>query len=462
MNRKAPGTFAAVDLGASSGRVIRGTIGPDRLDLNEIHRFSNQPVAARGALRWNFSFLEEGTCEGLRRAGAVDGIGIDSWGVDYGLLDEDGRLLDDPVHYRDQRTQSAPEQVFKRIRARRLYELTGIHNQPFNTICQLDAARHDADFKAAARILLMPDLLSWRLTGVAGTEITNASTTGLLDTDMRSWSREIIDAIDLDPDLLAPLREPGETAGYAARFHAPVYTVGSHDTASAVAAVPATGENFGYISSGTWSLVGVELSAPVRTEESRSANFTNELGVDGTVRYLRNVMGLWLLQECLRDWGRETELPALLAAAQDVPGRRSLIDATDPAFVIPGAMPERISTACRDTGQPVPRDHAETVRCILDSLAEAYHRTLIDAVELSERRIDVVHIVGGGARNELLCQLTADAVGLPVLAGPVEATAIGNLLVQARAADAVRGDLAQLRGLVARTQPLRRFEPSCG
>lgn len=455
-------TFAAVDLGASSGRVIRGVVGPDRLDVAEIHRFPNEPRVVRDALRWDIAALERGVREGLRRAGPVDGIGIDSWAVDYGLLDADGHLIDDPVHYRDRRTDGVPEQVFKRIAAHRLYELTGIQNQPFNTIHQLYAARQSTEFKAAARILLIPDLLSWKLTGVAGTEVTNASTTGLLDTDTRSWSSEIFEALGLDAAVFASLREPGEMAGMARDFAAPVFTVGSHDTASAVAAVPAEDEHFAYISSGTWSLVGVELDGPIRTEQSRAANFTNEIGVDGTVRYLRNVMGLWLLQECLREWSREGDLPALLGAAADVPGRRSLIDASDPVFLAPGGMPERIVAACRSTGQQVPREPAEIVRCILDSLAEAYRRTLIEAAELSGKRIDVVHIVGGGARNVLLCQLTADAVGLPVLAGPVEAAAIGNVLIQARAAGAVTGDLAGLRALISRTQPLRRFEPSCG
>ncbi|HEV3170679.1 MAG TPA: rhamnulokinase family protein [Actinocrinis sp.] len=453
--------FAAVDLGASSGRVIRGVVGPGRLELTEIHRFPNRPLTTRGALRWDFSTLERETREGLRAGGRVAGIGVDSWAVDYGLLDADDRLLDDPIHYRDQRTVDVPEQVFGRISAQRLYRITGIQNQPFNTIHQLYAARDSTDLKAAARILMIPDLLSWRLTGVAGTEITNASTTGLLDPGTGSWSREVFDALDLDPALFAPLRGPGEPAGFAADFRAPVYTVGSHDTASAVAAVPAADENFGYVSSGTWSLVGVEVDAPVRTEKSRAANFTNELGVDGTVRYLRNVMGLWLLQECLRDWGREADLPALLDAAAHVPGRRSLIDATDPVFLAAGAMPERIAAMCRDSGTPVPRDHPEMVRCILDSLAEAYRRALAEASELTGKRIAAVHIVGGGSRNTLLCQLTADAVGAPVIAGPVEAAAIGNLLIQARAAAAVSGDLADLRALVARTQPLRRFEPSC-
>ncbi len=454
--------FAAVDLGASSGRVIRGALGPDRLDVAEVHRFPNEPRVAREALRWDIAALERGVRAGLRQAGPVDGIGIDSWAVDYGLIDADGRLIDDPIHYRDRRTEGVPEQVFKHVSAQRLYELTGIQNQSFNTVHQLYAARQSMDFKAAAGILLIPDLLSWKLTGVAGTEVTNASTTGLFDTGTRTWSREIFEALRLDASLFAPLRDPGEPAGIAQDFGAPVFTVGSHDTASAVAAIPAESEHFGYVSSGTWSLVGVELDRPIRTEPSRIANFTNEIGVDGTVRYLRNVMGLWLLQECLREWGREGDLPALLGAAAHVPARRSLIDASDPVFLAPGGMPDRIVAACQNTEQPIPRDHAQIVRCILDSLAEAYRRTLIEAAELSGKRIDVVHVVGGGARNELLCQLTADAVGLPVLAGPVEAAAIGNLLIQARAAGAVAGDLADLRALVARTQPLRRFEPSCG
>ena len=454
--------FAAVDLGASGGRVIRGLIGPDRIELSDVHRFPNVPVTARGALRWDFAALERGTREGLRLAGPLSGIGIDTWAVDYGLLDADGRLLEDPVHYRDGRTEGVPEQVFEQIAASRLYRLTGIQHQPFNTVHQLYAARDTATFKAADRILMIPDLLSYRLTGVAGTEITNASTTGLLDPATRTWSAEIAAAVGLDPGLFAPLREPGEAAGFASDFEAPVFAVGSHDTASAVAAVPAVGTNFAYISSGTWSLVGVELRAPVRTEASRAANFTNELGVDGTVRYLRNVMGLWLLQECLREWDREGDLAELLEAAAHVSARRSLVDAADPVFLAPGGMPGRIAEYCRRSGQPVPRDHAEVVRCILDSLAEAYRRAVHEAAELSGTRVDVVHIVGGGAHNTLLCQLTADAVGLPVVAGPAEAAAIGNLLVQARAAGAVRGGLDELRELVARTQTLRRFEPSAG
>jgi rhamnulokinase len=457
------GSFAAVDLGASSGRVIRGLVGPDRLVLAEVHRFPNTPLRRGPALVWDYAALEAGVRRGLAAAGPLDGIGIDSWAVDYGLIGPDGALLGDPVHYRDARTEGVPEQVYRRIPAEQLYALTGIQHQPFNTVHQLYAARRDPDFKAAALALLVPDLVAWRLTGVAGTEVTNASTTGLLDPDTRRWSREVFDALGLDPELFAPLREPGTAAGYAADFAAPVFTVGSHDTASAIAAVPAAGPNFAYVSSGTWSLVGVELSAPIRTEQSRRANFTNELGIDGTVRYLRNVMGLWLLQECLRAWDTESQLPELLRAAAAAPALRSVVDATDPAFLAPGDMPRRIAAACARTGEPQPRDRAETVRCILDSLALAYRNALRDAVRLSGHAVDVVHVVGGGAQNELLCQLTADATGLPVVAGPVEAAALGNLLVQARAAGVLSGGLAELRALIAASGgTLRRYEPAGG
>lgn len=456
-------SFAAVDLGASSGRVIRARIRDGRIEAAEVHRFPNTPLSGPDGLRWDFAALEAGVREGLRLAGPVDGIGVDTWAVDYGLLDGSGALLGNPFHYRDARTDHVPDLVFERIAARRMYELTGIQHQPFNTVHQLYAARRSPELRAAERILMIPDLLAYRLTGVAGTEVTNASTTGLLSPKTRAWEPRIADALGLGGALakFAPLREPGEPAGHARDFGAPVYTVGSHDTASAVAAVPAGGENFAYISSGTWSLVGVELNAPILTEASRAANFTNELGIDGTVRYLRNVMGLWLLQECLRAWNAQHDLAALLAAAAEAPANRSIVDAADPAFLAPGDMPARIARACREADQPQPRDRAATVRCVLDSLAEAYRRAIDEAVALSGHRVEVVHVVGGGARNELLCQLTADATGLPVVAGPVEAAALGNILIQARAAGAVRGGLSDLRAIAARSEPLRRFEPSC-
>ncbi|MFE2133399.1 rhamnulokinase family protein [Streptomyces sp. NPDC059466] len=404
--------------------------------------------------------------DGLRAAGQVDSVGIDSWAVDYGLLDADGALLGNPVHYRDTRTEGVAEQVWATVPAAELYATTGLQYAPFNTLYQLTAARSTAQLAHAERLLLIPDLLAYWLTGEAGTELTNASTTQLIDPRTGTWAHDLAGRLGIDLRLFAPLRRPGDPAGLLTpqvleetglTGPVPVTTVGSHDTASAVAAVPAVGERFAYICTGTWSLAGLELAAPVLTEAGRAANFTNELGLDGTVRYLRNIMGLWLLQECLREWDHP-DLGALLRAAAEIPSLRSVVDAGDAAFLAPGRMPARIADACRASGQPVPVSRAEITRCILDSLALAHRRAVAEAQELADHPVDVVHIVGGGTRNELLCQLTADACGLPVVAGPAEAAALGNVLVQARARGLV-GDRASMRRLVARTQPLRRYEP---
>ncbi|MGV9705061.1 rhamnulokinase [Streptomyces sp. NPDC003483] len=462
-------TFAAVDLGASSGRVMVGRVGPEALGLTEAHRFPNRPVRTPEGLRWDILSLYAGVLDGLRAAGPVDSVGIDSWAVDYGLLDADGALLGNPVHYRDARTEGVAEQVWSTVPAAELYAATGLQYAPFNTLYQLMAARSTAQFAHAERLLLIPDLLVYWLTGEAGTELTNASTTQLIDPRTRSWAYGLAERLGVDLSLFAPLRRPGDPAGLLTprvleetglTGPVPVTTVGSHDTASAVAAVPATGERFAYICTGTWSLAGLELTAPVLTEASRTANFTNELGLDGTVRHLRNIMGLWLLQECLREWDH-SDLGELLRAAAEIPSLRSVVDAGDAVFLAPGRMPGRIADACRASGQPVPASPAEITRCILDSLALAHRRAVADAQELADHPVDVVHIVGGGTRNELLCQLTADACGLPVVAGPAEAAALGNVLVQARAAGLV-GDRTSMRRLVARTQPLRRYEPRGG
>ncbi|MFF7330161.1 FGGY-family carbohydrate kinase [Streptomyces sp. NPDC008150] len=461
--------FAAVDLGASSGRVMVGRVGPDRLDLTEAHRFPNRPVRLPEGLRWDVLGLYAGVLDGLRAAGRLGplaSVGIDSWAVDYGLLDADGALLGNPVHYRDTRTDGVAEKVWASVPAPELYAATGLQYAPFNTLYQLAAARESAQWAHARRLLLVPDLLSHWLTGEQGTELTNASTTQLIDPTTRDWSYGLAERLGVDLSLFAPLRRPGDPAGTllpevleetGLTGPVPVTAVGSHDTASAVAAVPAVNERFAYICTGTWSLAGLELDAPVLTEESRAANFTNELGLDGTVRYLRNIMGLWLLQECVRAWG-DPPLDALLREAAEVPGLRSVVDAGDPAFLAPGRMPERVAEACRATGQPVPGTPAEITRCILDSLALAHRRAVRDAQRLADHPVDVVHVVGGGTRNALLCRLTADACGLPVVAGPAEAAALGNVLVQARARGLV-GDRAGMRGLLARTQELTRYEP---
>ncbi|WP_407555583.1 rhamnulokinase family protein [Streptomyces sp. Pv4-95] len=441
--------------------------GPDVLDLAEVHRFPNRAVRTGGTLHWDVLALYAGVLDGLRAAGQVASVGIDSWAVDYGLLDADGALLGNPVHYRDSRTEGAAEKVWARVPADELYAATGLQYAPFNTLYQLTAARGTPQLAAAGRLLLIPDLLTYWLTGRPGTELTNASTTQLIDPRTGDWAYGVAERLGIDLGLFAPLRRPGDPAGELLPHvleetgltgPVPVTAVGSHDTASAVAAVPAgPADRFGYICTGTWSLAGLELDAPVLSEASRTANFTNELGLDGTVRYLRNIMGLWLLQECLRAWGGPDLAPLLREAAEE-PALRSVVDAGDAAFLPPGRMPERIAAACRATGQPVPETRAATVRCILDSLALAHRRTLADAARLADRPVDVVHIVGGGARNALLCQLTADACGLPVVAGPAEAAALGNVLVQARAHGLV-DDRAAMRALLARTQPLARYEP---
>ncbi|MGD6740573.1 rhamnulokinase [Streptomyces sp. BH106] len=461
--------YAAIDLGASSGRVMTAHVTPDTLTLAEAHRFPNTPVRTPDGLHWDILGLYAGILEGLRKAGPVRSIGIDSWAVDYGLLDADNNLLGNPYHYRDTRTDHTAEKLWATIPPQELYAATGLQYVPFNTIYQLTAARDTAQLNAAQRLLLIPDLLTYWLTGQQGAELTNASTTQLIDPRTGDWAHDIATRAGIDVNLFAPIRRPGDPAGELLPHvleetgltgPVPVTTVASHDTASAVAAVPATEENFAYICTGTWSLAGLELDAPVLTEESRAANFTNELGIDGTVRYLRNIMGLWLLQECQRSWN-QPDLTVLLDEAAKATPLRSVVDAGDPTFLPPGGMPDRIAAACRATGQPEPRTRAEITRCILDSLALAHRRAIEDAARLADRPVDVVHIVGGGARGALLCQLTADACGLPVVAGPAEGAALGNVLVQARA-DGVVGDRAAMRRLVADTQPLARYEPSGG
>ena len=456
--------FAAVDLGASSGRVVVGRFDDGKLSLDVVHRFPNEPVRVGGTLHWDILSLYRGVLDGLRAAGPVDSIGIDSWAVDYGLLDASGALLGNPVHYRDGRTDGVPSRVAGLVPDERLYEITGLQKLPFNTLYQLVAAIGTPQFEAAQQLLLIPDLLAYWLTGELGAEYTNASTTELLDVRTRDWSLPLISAVGLRPSLLPPVRPPGSTIGR--HGSTPVVAVGSHDTASAVVGVPADGPDFAYISCGTWSLVGLELSGPVLTAESRLANFTNEGGVDGTIRFLKNVMGLWVLSESLRTWAdrrlRDVTLPGLLAGATEAPALRTVIDIDDPRLLTPGDMPARIQQLAQEAGEPVPRTPISITRCIVDSLVLAYRRNIRTAAELAGRDVDVVHLVGGGSQNALLCQLTADALGVPVLAGPAEAAALGNGLVQARALGADLPDLAAMRALIRRTHEVRRFEPRPG
>lgn len=473
------GSVAAVDLGATSGRVIVGHVAADDVRLEPVGRFPNGPVALheddREVLHWDVVELYRQVTAGLRTAfgrhRAIASIGIDTWAVDYGLL-RGGRLLGLPVHYRDERHEHGATAVRGRMPAQELYARNGLQHLPFTTVHQLAA---DPVLPLAERALLVPDLLGYWLTGIEAAERTNASTTGLLNASTRTWDPALRAAAGLPSGLLPTLRDPGDrlgpllpTVADTVGGQAPVTLVGSHDTASAVVAVPATTADFAYISSGTWSLVGVELDGPVLSDAARRANCTNEGGVDGRVRFLKNVSGLWLLSESVRTWERDgdtVDLEALLASAATVTTSVPVFDVADDVFTAPGDVPARIAAWCTARGLAVPASRAEVVRSILESLAVAYAVTLRTIAEVTGKDIRVVHIVGGGSQNRLLCQLTADRTSLPVLAGPVEATALGNVLVQARAhgiAGLGGSSLEALRDLVARTVEPVRYTPAPG
>ncbi|MGE2714028.1 rhamnulokinase [Mycolicibacterium litorale] len=469
---------AAVDLGATSGRVMLADIGPDHLDMAAVARFPNDPVRVwngrRNALHWDVTGLYGQVCQGLtaaaRAADHLVGIGVDSWAVDYGLLRE-GRLLGTPHHYRDDRTATGVDLVHAVVDAEELYARNGIQFLPFNTVYQLAVERADGLLDSADTVLLVPDLINYWLTGRAAAERTNVSTTGLLGLDGH-WDTALMHRIGLRPSLFRDLVEPGSVLGpirpevaasLALADDVQVVSVGSHDTASAVAAIPMQPQRSAYISCGTWGLVGVELPDPVVTADSRSANFTNEIGVEGRVRFLRNVMGTWLLSETVRQYERDgtpADLAVLLAQAAAAPAPAEVFDTDDPRFLPPGDMPARIAAWYREQGLPAPAGPAETVRAIVESLAAAFAAAVDAAARLSGVDVATVHMVGGGCRNTLLCQLTADRLGRPLLAGPVEATALGNVLLTARATGLVDGDLDGLRALVADRFPATRYVPS--
>ena len=466
------GWVAAVDLGATSGRVMLGHVGPDQLSVEAVHRFSNDPVRITDGLHWNILELYRNLLIGLRKAVVeqpdLAGAGIDSWAVDYGLVSGD-RLINNPFHYRDERTARGVDLVHKIADHASLYATNGLQFQPFNSIYQLAVDQKAGVIDDTTRMLMLPDLLGFWLTGEQIGERTNASTTGLLDVSTGSWNATLIDKLSLPRSLFPSLVDPASRVGslrddVAAEVGAAldVIAVGSHDTASAVVGVPMTEPGAAYISSGTWSLVGIELDRPVLTEESRQANFTNEGGVDGKIRYLRNVMGMWLLSESIRTWAREgvtLELTTLLAQAAAITTPVAIFDANHPSLLPPGDMPKRITELCVAAGTAAPNSPPEFARSIVESLAEAYATAIDDAERLSGSKINMVHIVGGGSQNTLLCQLTANCTGRRVLAGPVEATAIGNVLIQGRAAGLVDGELSELRALVARTFPLAEYQP---
>ena len=456
-----PEAYAAIDLGATSGRVVTGRLDGERITLEEVHRFHNRPVRLPDGLRWNLLHLFTEALEGLRRAGPLAGVGVDTWAVDYALLDGDGRVLGLPFHYRDERTSGMEERAFGRVPQAELYATTGIQTLPINTVFQLLADERSAALGAAERLALVPDLLGYWLCGELANEVTNASTTGLLDARGGTWARELIARLGLPAAPFAgdPI-EAGTTLAPVLAHHeieAPVHAVASHDTASAFAAAPLRSPRAAILSSGTWSLLGLELDRPVLTDTARAFNLTNERGVDGTTRLLRNVMGLWIVQECRRCWGESyDELHELAAAARpDVP----LFDPDDDRFLAPGDMPARVVAACEELGQPRPDGPGEIVRSALVSLACKYRLVLDQLERVAGVEVEVVHVIGGGSRNELLCRLTADLAGRPVLAGPAEATALGNVLVQARAVGEL-GSLPELRAVAAASADPTVYEPA--
>jgi rhamnulokinase len=467
--------LAAVDLGAESGRVVAGRFDGDRIELEVAHRFPNQPVRLPDGLHWNAPGLLTEILHGLGHAATtapLHGIGVDGWGCDYALLDGAGRMLGLPFHYRDERT--TPEAVSRahaRVGRSELYRRTGIQTMPINTVFQLRAEATGAAASVAERIALIPDLIALWLTGTLANEETIASTTGLLGAHGRHWAVDLVGRLGLPRrPFTGEVTPPGVELGPVLSAHADVAgpatgtvvrTVAAHDTASAFVAAPLTGEHGAVLSSGTWSLLGVELDEPALGPDAAALNLTNERGIGGTTRLLRNVMGLWLVQECRRAWharGMRSDYDQLQALARDAAPEVPLFDPDHHELLHGGDMPARIAAVLAGTGQQPPADPGALLRSVLVSLACKYRLVTEQLEHVAQRRIETIHVVGGGARNELLCQLTADIVGRPVLAGPIEATAMGNLLVQALALGEL-ADLEQLRQITARSVSPRRFEP---
>jgi rhamnulokinase len=477
--------YLAIDLGAESGRGLLGRFDGNQLTLEEIHRFPNRPVKLLDTLYWDLPRLFDEVKTALGKTASsisrptLDGIGVDTWGVDFGLVGRGGELLANPVHYRDARTGGMMDAAFQQLPQERIYQITGLQFLPFNTIYQLLAVKQIGSplLDVAETLLMMPDLFGWLLTGQRAGEFTNASTTQLLDARTSTWSDEICMALELPRAILPTLQGPGSELGALRKsvveetglgYTATVITPATHDTASAVAAVPATGSpsasarpDWCYLSSGTWSLLGVEVPGPVINAETMRYNFTNEGGIGGTTRLLKNIMGLWLVQESRRTWaraGRELSYEELVARAQAAPAFAALVDPDDSTFLPPGDMPARLAAFCKRTAQAPPQDEGALVRCCLESLALKYRWTIERLESVLGTSIKTIHVVGGGAQNVLLCQFTADACGRPVHAGPIEATAIGNILMQIVGRKKL-SSIAELRALVARSFPVTVYNP---
>ncbi len=476
--------YLAIDLGASSGRVMDARFDGKRITLEEVNRFENRVVqvydgSEHGRYQWDFLRLWDEIMAGLRkssdRAGEIASIGFDTWGVDYGLIGKSGRLIHQPTAYRDPRKNEIYEEVRAKLTDQKIYERTGIQFMPINTLYQLavDAMDPDRPLERAESLLMVPDLLAYWLTGARANEHTFASTSQCYDAETCTWTEDLLSAIGVPTSIFERIVQPGDREPLgtlnkivAEATHLPGNTrlsaVASHDTASAVIAVPMTDPTTcAYISSGTWSLVGLELDQPVRTPAALAANFTNEAGIEGTTRFLKNCAGLWLIQECRRVWaeqGKQYSFAELASMAGDAPALVSLFDPDDPRFATPGDMPQRIRQACRENNEPEPTDEGALIRAIIDSLAMRYDQLIRTAAQLTGRTIKTLHIVGGGAANTVLNQITADATGLQVIAGPGEATALGNAVVQAIAC----GDIASLsqgREVIAASCESMRYQP---
>mgnify|MGYP001026305465 FL=1 len=456
--------FLAFDIGATSGRAVLGTLVGDKFEMQELHRFPNAIMELHGKYYWDIYRLYDALKESLticaRRNLLPDSIGIDTWGVDFGYLAEDGTLLGLPRAYRDPYTDGAPEEYFQRVPRSEVYRLTGIQIMNFNSVFQLFRAKKEGfgPLEAAEEILFMPDLLSYLLTGKKVCEYTDASTSGLLNPVTKEFEASLLDAAEVAPSIMRPVVMPGTFVGELTDALAretgigkvPVIAVAGHDTASAVAAVPAADREFAYLSSGTWSLMGIETEEPIISEESFLHNFTNEGGIDGTTRFLKNITGMWLLEQCRKEWekaGRDYSYPAIVKMAERATPFRRFVNPDDPRFANPPSMTEAIKAYCRETGQPEPVEDDEFIRCIFESLAFRYKEVLALLSEMAPFPIRKLHVIGGGSMNNLLNQFTANVINMPVVVGPSEATAIGNCMVQARAAGLV-ADRWEMRRLI--------------
>lgn len=455
----------AIDLGAESGRVMRATLKDGRLDLQAVHRFPNIPVQARATLYWDVLRLWNEITTGIRLAveggGEAAGIALDTWGVDTVLLDRDGHLLSNPVHYRDPRTDGLMDWVFERVPRRDVFERTGIQFMQINGLYQnASLVKNNSPLlDAAATLLTLPDLFNYWLTGTKSCEFTDVTTTQMYDPRKQAWDTETLNAIGFPTHILPEVVQPGTRLGKYEGI--PVFAAASHDTASAVVAVPTTTENYAYLSSGTWSLIGLEVPAPIITDATYAANLTNEGGAYNTIRLLKNVMGLWLAQQCRATFaaaGQDYDYDQLVHMASQSQPYRSLFDPDAPEMLPPGDMPARIREFCARTGQPAPETVGQTMRAVYESLALKYRHALDNMIAVSGKTVDKLHIIGGGSQNALLCQMTADAIGRPVVAGPTEATAAGNAVVQLIALGEL-ANVAEARQMLSQTFETVTYEP---